>query len=76
MPSSERKPVGVFLSVDTAHGAHQLSIDVDYEGGGGHGYRVAGPKYDGTSCSVMRHRLTQRDISELRVYLALAEKAL
>ena len=61
----------VILSVDRAHGALQLSINVRDEGGGGHGYRFCGPKYDGTSTNILTYKLDRRDIEEIQRYLAL-----
>lgn len=40
------------------------------------GYRIFGPKYDGSSRSLYKHRLTSRDIQEIRKYLDEAEKAI
>lgn len=60
----------VYLSIDRrGDGALQLSINVETDGGGGHGYRIAGPKYDGTGQTLIKHYLTERDISEIRSYL-------
>lgn len=50
----------------------QLSVDIQDEGGGGHGYRLAGPKYNGSSERVFWHRISERDASEIRRYLDLA----
>jgi hypothetical protein len=64
----------VYFTVDrrAVDGAMQLSINVDSADGGGHGYRIAGPKYDGNGKVVLRHELSDRDVSELRRYLALS----
>lgn len=52
-----------------------LQLSVDYEDGcGGHGYRLAGPKFAGKSKLLLRRALNQSDISELRTYLDDAER--
>lgn len=56
----------VFITVDQrgSDGAFQMSIwasDV--------GYRIAGPKYDGTNRPILRRKLTKRDADEIRSYL-------
>lgn len=47
----------------------QLSIDLEDESGGGVGYRLAGPKYNGSSASVFKHQIGERDADEIRRYL-------
>lgn len=47
----------------------QLSIDLSNDKGGGVGYRLAGPKFNGSSSPVFTHFLTERDASEIRSYL-------
>lgn len=49
----------------------QLSIDLSDEKDG-IGYRLAGPKFNGSSTPVFSHRLTERDANELRRYLDMA----
>ncbi len=57
--------MAVYLSVDIRDdGAVQLSIGDD-----GGGYRIAGPKYDGTGKTILRRTLTPRDRDEIRSYL-------
>lgn len=64
----------VYFDIDEFQtGDLQLSINVDANDIG-YGYRLAGPKFDGTSKNVLRHKLTVRDINEIREYLDLAEK--
>lgn len=66
----------VCFTVDQKSGGGlQLSINVEREDGCGHGYRIHGPKYDGSSKTLLRHYLTERDVSELRVYLTHALKS-
>lgn len=50
----------------------QLSIDLEDDDGGGVGYRLAGPKFNGSSQRVFWHRLSERDAAELRQYLDAA----
>ncbi len=47
----------------------QLSIDLEDEKGGGVGYRLAGPKFNGSSIRVFTHILDERDADEIRRYL-------
>ncbi len=56
----------IYLTVDQrrSDGAFQMSI-----GTADSGYRIAGPKYDGTNRSVLRRKLTKRDADEIRSYL-------
>jgi len=57
----------VFLTVDqTPEGRFQLSIGDDSVG-----YRIAGPKFDGRSKTIMRHEISPRDVSEIGEYLVL-----
>lgn len=60
----------VYLSIDqTPEGGLQLSIN-----GGRSGYRIFGPKYDGRSVTLSKHKLTKRDIEEIRTYLRYAAR--
>lgn len=63
--------MSVELSVDRRafDGALQVSINWRDDKGGGHGYRIAGPKYDGSGTNLLRHQLTDRDKEEIRRYL-------
>jgi predicted transcriptional regulator of viral defense system len=47
----------------------QLGISVLDEEGGGHGYRISGPKYSGNSKPLLRHTIDERDADEIRRYL-------
>jgi hypothetical protein len=60
--------VNVYFSVDKRafDGELQLSIQSDE----GHGYRIAGPKYDGNGKTLLRRTLTERDRDEIMRYLA------
>jgi hypothetical protein len=57
---------------DGATGGLQLSIDNEREDGSGHGYRIAGPKFNGSGENLLKHRLDQRDADEIRSYLDVA----
>lgn len=61
----------VTISVDRhgTTGAHQLSINLRYPDGLGHGYRLYGPKFTGNSTPVLDAVLDQRDADEIREYL-------
>lgn len=63
----------VILSVDQDGwtGAFQLSVDLRRPDSSGHGYRISGPKFNGSSKSIFKHTLTERDAKELRRYLDL-----
>jgi hypothetical protein len=51
-----------YFSIDkNDRGQVQLSINL-----GSVGYRIAGPKYDGTSKNIFRHQITKNDIDEIR----------
>lgn len=50
----------------------QLSIDLENENGGGVGYRLAGPKFNGSSTPVFKHALNEWDAIEIRRYLDVA----
>ena len=55
----------VYLTVDKrSDGLMQMSI-----GDGNLGYRIAGPKYDGTSKTVLQRELTLRDKKEIESFL-------
>lgn len=60
----------IYISVDQgSHGGLQLSIGVENADGGGHGYRIFGPKYDGAGKRLARHYLSARDADEIKSYL-------
>ena len=64
---------GIYFSIDqNGRGSLQLAINNP----SGSGYRISGPKYDGTGKTLHVHPLTSRDISELRSYLDAAEARL
>lgn len=55
-----------YISVDRrdVDGAIQISI-----GDGSIGYRIAGPKYDGSGRTLLRKELSDDDVVEIRRYL-------
>lgn len=60
--------MSVYFSIDiSSEGSLQLSID---DGNGG--YRICGPKYNGGSRTIRRHKITPRDVEEIRAYLRRA----
>lgn len=66
----------VTLSVDKVPGriqpaGLQVSIGASEDDGSGHGYRLAGPKYAGNSELVLEVVLDERDVQEIRSYLAI-----
>jgi len=63
----------IYFSIDqNSRGELQLAINNP----NGSGYRISGPKYDGSGRTLRIHNLSRRDISELRSYLDLAETVL
>lgn len=67
--------VSIELSRDGLTGGYQLSIDSIDASGGGHGYRIAGPKFCGKSTTIQRVTLNARDRDEIRRYLDLIPDA-
>jgi hypothetical protein len=61
----------LYIDIDVSRAGYQLSISTE----AGSGYRLAGPKYDGSSKSIMRHALSERDVVELRQMLDKAYPA-
>jgi hypothetical protein len=54
---------------DGLTGKLQLSINKLDENGTGGGYRLAGPKFNGSSKPLLETELDQRDADEIRAYL-------
>ena len=50
-------------------GGIQLSINCVSDNGWGHGYRIAGPKFNGSGSVLLSAKLTERDAGEIRAYL-------
>lgn len=78
MNTSKRKPLDVYITVerDGWTDGMQLSVNVEYSDGRGHGYRIAGPKFNGSSQVLKKHSLNTRDINEIEGYLKMAREAL
>lgn len=66
------KSLFIKLDRDGWTGGLQLSIDIEGKNGDGCGYRLAGPKYNGSSSTVFKHKLNERDAKEIRSYLNVA----
>jgi hypothetical protein len=65
------KQMRTYISVDRREcdGGLQISIGHEDDDGGGQGYRIAGPKYDGRGTTLLKHYITDRDVSEIKGYL-------
>lgn len=61
--------MAVYLCVDQDGWTGGIQLSIDDESGG---YRISGPKFNGSSKRLKRHRLTERDCSELERYIAKA----
>lgn len=61
----------IFIDVDRDGWTKNLQINIATvdENGSGTGYRLAGPKYNGSSQLLLRHELTERDAAEIRAQL-------
>ena len=59
------------IDVDRDGWTEQLQLNMAQinEHGHGHGYRLAGPKYNGSSSNLLRATLDERDAAEIRKYL-------
>jgi hypothetical protein len=64
-------PNRIVIDVDRDEwtGKLQLSINQLNETGVGHGYRLAGPKFNGSGKNLLTRELDERDVSEIRGYL-------
>lgn len=54
----------VYFSIDRDGWTKKLQLCINDEGEGG--YRIAGPKYNGSSKTLLIHILSERDVAELR----------
>lgn len=70
-PNTKSATPAVFLCVDRDGWTNgiQVSIDLEAPDGSGRGYRLSGPKYNGSSSRVARVALSERDANEIRSYL-------
>ena len=55
----------VYVEVWENHAGVQVSISDLDDNGAGDGYRLLGPKFDGTSRLLAKHELDERDAAEL-----------
>jgi len=63
-------PEEIYMTVDQREdGALQLGINASDVG-----YRIAGPKYDGSSKTLIRHKLTRFDVEVIRSYLRRVQR--
>jgi hypothetical protein len=64
----------IYLTVDRRafDNAFQVSIGEYDEKGGGHGYRIAGPKYDGKGSQLLKKKITKQMAEEIMSYLRKA----
>lgn len=74
-PTKKPASAGVYLIVsrDGWTGGVQLSIERLSAEGTGYGYRIAGPKFNGSSENLVKHRLSDRDADEIANYLKEAQ---
>ena len=56
----------VFLFVDKDGFSKGFQVSIGTDDGG---YRIAGPKYNGSSKSLIKHELDERDVAEIKKYL-------
>jgi hypothetical protein len=64
---TDKLTIGVFRDGVTRR--LQVSISQLAEDGTGHGYRLAGPKFNGTGEKLLERPLDERDAAEIRRYL-------
>jgi hypothetical protein len=71
LSAAQEPEMAIYISVDrrTYDGTLQISIGQQDDDGGGHGYRIAGPKYDGSGKTLLRHVITARDKEQIISYL-------
>lgn len=70
IPGTDR--ITLDLDKDGWTGGLQLSIQRTRPDGGGDGYRLHGPKYNGSGKNLISHEIDQRDAEEIRGYLNAA----
>lgn len=69
----EKRKQEVYFTVDIDGWTNGYQLSINDENGG---YRIRGPKYNGSSKSIIRHNLTERDCNELALYLRKARRIL
>lgn len=67
----DQKPVRIVMDVDRDGWTKGLQLNIAEidEAGSGWGYRLAGPKYNGSSENLLRKELDERDAAEIRKML-------
>ena len=71
-PTQETRDRTPYLCVSRSRSDGGLQISVD---NASHGFRIAGPKFDGSSELLMRHRLTRDDVRAMLDFLDEEETA-
>lgn len=61
----------LFIYVDKDGWTDRIQVAI---GDGLTGYRLAGPKYNGSSIELVKQRLTKRDIEEIKQFLEASEQ--
>lgn len=67
--NAETAKVTIEVSRDGWTGRLQLSINETDESGAGTGYRLAGPKFNGSGETLLTATLDERDAAEIRSHL-------
>lgn len=70
--TNNTKRIVIDVCKDGWTGGLQLGISQIDENDCGHGYRIAGPKYNGSQKRLLTHTLDRRDADEIRSYLRAA----
>ncbi len=67
----EQKPTRIVMDVDRDGWTNGLQLNIAEldENNAGWGYRIAGPKYNGSSKNLLRVELDERDANEIRKML-------
>jgi hypothetical protein len=73
-PQTPKRAQRIVIDVDRDGWTKHLQMNIVQldENGSGHGYRLAGPKYNGSSKNLLRCELDERDAREIRQYLDAA----
>ena len=62
-----------FICVDKDGWTGALQLCIEHEGGSG--FRLAGPKYNGSSKRLLTHEITPGQADEIRTYLDQSEES-
>jgi hypothetical protein len=63
--------VSISAWLDQATGLYQLDIGVQDENGYGHGFRLSGPKFSGSSKLLVSAKIGKREADEIKEYLEM-----